>query len=415
MKKSQFILAAAFFAVSGSLQAAGAIKTYLVEAAFASDEVVDWIGQPSAQRGNAASEPNDALPLPTASSAATSPNGSVTIRMATGNLPLPKPSADGRLIATDPNSGRLTVAFTSGPVMGVGVRIQANGAGQFTHRMNAYDAAGNLLGTTTAAGTTSGTADNASPFIGIRSSRKEIVKVEIDASSANGFTINGLKLGLHPIIENDWFFVNQQYQDLYGRAPSAVELTGHLTALKQGASTHAQVAATLFQSAEFHDNAGYLVKCYLTLMQRDPDFVQWAQILKVMQGGATRDNALSAFMGTPEYAAAYPDGLSDGAFVTKLHRNLLGRDPDSGDMDLWIAKLAQGTSRHDMVGVLMRSPEFEVRIASRVDVTLAYLAFLRRNVDPAGMSRWSEALKSGASARDLIGALTGLPEYTARF
>jgi hypothetical protein len=50
-----------------------------------------------------------------------------------------------------------------------------------------------------------------------------------------------------------------------------------------------------------------------------------------------------------------------------------------------------------------------------VDVTLAYLAFLRRNVEPAGMSRWSEALKSGASARDLIGALTGLPEYAARF
>ena len=415
MKKSKFILAAAFFAASGSLLAAGAIKTYLVEAAFASDDVVDWVGQASPSRDNAASDPNDPLQSPRAVSGATSPTGSVTIRMATGNLPVPNPSADGRLLSIDPNSGRLTVAFTSGPVMGVGVRIQANGGGQFTHRLNAYDAAGNLLGTTTAAGTSSGSADNGSPFIGIRSSRKEIVKVEIDASSANGFTISGLKLGLHPIIENDWFFVNQQYQDLFGRAPSAVELTGHLTALKQGSSTHAQVAATLFQAPEFHDNAAYLVKCYLTLMQRDPDFGQWSQILKVMQGGATRDNALTAFMGTPEYAAAYPDGMSDGAFITKLHRNLLGRDPDSGDMDKWIAKLAQGNGRHDMVGVLMRSPEFEVRIASRVDVSLAYLAFLRRGAEPASMNRWSDALKSGASVTDLVGALISLPEYVARF
>src|SRR4029077_5845278 len=96
----------------------------------------------------------------------------------------------------------------------------------------------------------------------------------------------------------------------------------------------------------------------------------------------------------------------------KIHRNLLGRDPDSGDMDTWIAKLAQGNTRRDMVGVIMRSPEFEVRIASRVDASLAYLAFLRRGAEPAGMNRWSEALKSGASSvRDLIGALVGMPEY----
>jgi hypothetical protein len=409
MRKSRFILAAAFLAASASLQAAGAIKTYLVEAAFASDETVDWIGLPPTPRDEDAQ-------LPRASNRATSPNGSVAVNVRMALAPLPNPSPDGRLVETDPKSGRLTVAFTSGPVMGVGVRIQANGAGPFTHRMNAYDAAGNLLGTATVSGmTTSARAENASPFVGLRSNVKEIAKVEVDAASASGFTISGVKLGLKPITENDWFFVNQQFQDLYGRAPYGPELMGHLNALKQGSSTRAQVAATLFLAPEFHNHAGFLVKCYLALMQRDPDFVQWSQILRLMQSGATQDNALTAFMNTPEYAAVYPASMSDGSFVTKLYQNLLGRDPESADLESWLSKLANGTARHDMVLTFLRSPEFEVRIATRVDTSLAYLAFLRRTADPAGMNRWTEALKTGSSITDLIGALISLPEYVGRF
>jgi hypothetical protein len=406
MKKSQIILAAAFFAASGSIQAAGPIKTYLVEAAFASDDAVEWIG--------AAPRDENSPQLARASSIATSTTGSVAVRVATGTQRSPNPSSDES--GANANSGPLTIIFTSGPVMGVGVRIQANGAGSFTGRMNAYDAAGNLLGTTTIAGsTTSASTDNASPFIGIRSGLKEIAKVEIDASSANGYTINGVKLGLRPLIENERFFVTQLFQDLYGRAPSIAELTVHVNALKQGTSTRAQVAATLLQSAEFHDNAGFLARCYLALMQRDPDFGQWSQILKMLQGGATQNDALTAFMSTPEYAAAYPQGLSDGDFVTRLNRNLLGRDPAPGEMDTWALKLAHGISRRDLVGSVLRSHEFEIRIASRVDTSLAYLAFLRRGSEPAGMNRWADKLNSGASVTDLMSAVITLPEYLARF
>ena len=68
-----------------------------------------------------------------------------------------------------------------------------------------------------------------------------------------------------------------------------------------------------------------------------------------------------------------------------------------------------------MVGVVLRSPEFEVRIATRVDASLAYLAFLRRSGEPAGMNRWIEALKTGSSVTDLVGTMIAMPEYVARF
>ena len=37
----------------------------------------------------------------------------------------------------------------------------------------------------------------------------------------------------------------------------------------------------------------------------------------------------------------------------------------------------------------LRSPEFEVRVASRVDASLCYLSFLRRTADADGMNRWN--------------------------
>ena len=84
-------------------------------------------------------------------------------------------------------------------------------------------------------------------------------------------------------------------------------------------------------------------------------------------------------------------------------------------MDTWALKLAHGISRRDLVGSVLRSHEFEIRIASRVDTSLAYLAFLRRGSEPAGMNRWADKLNSGASVTDLMSAVITLPEYLARF
>ena len=232
------------------------------------------------------------------------------------------------------------------------------------------------------------------------------------------FTASGSLQAASPsptIAANDLSFVNRIFQDLDGRAPSATELAADLDALQQGTSTRAQLAASLFDSAEFHDNAGFLVKCYSGLLQHDSDFTQWAQILKVMQSGASQDSALAAFMSTPEFAAAFPDSLSDGAFVTNLHRKLLARDPDAREFDSYSLKLAQGASRPTMIEEFLRGAEFEARIASRVNANLAYLAFLRHAGEATAIEGWTGKLDSGATVTDLIGDLISTPEYAARF
>jgi hypothetical protein len=63
---------------------------------------------------------------------------------------------------------------------------------------------------------------------------------------------------------------------LYGRNAAASELSGYADDLKSGDTTFAKVAAKLFEAPEFHDHASFLVKLHLALLNRDPEFSQWA-------------------------------------------------------------------------------------------------------------------------------------------
>jgi uncharacterized protein DUF4214 len=371
---------AILLATSFSLNARGSIKTYVHEASFAADDSIDF-----AAAGNT-------------SNGGTSVSGMVEVSG-----------------GTSPN-GALTFFFASGPVRGVGVQIEGTAGAAFNGRITAYDVAGNLLGSATLSGrVTSLRADGVAPFMGIRSNTVEIAKVEIDANSAHGYTISGLKLAQKSVIDNHAFFVNQLFLDLYGRTPSASELAGYVNGLKDGSMTRVQVASTLFHSPEFHDNAGFLVKCYRALTGRDPEFLQWAQILKVMQGGVKQESALEAFMSTPEYAALYPAALSGNELIGRLHQNLLGRDASAAEMESWTAKLNQGTTRTAVVEEMLRSAEYEARIAGRVNTDLAYLAFLRRSGDAGAVERWSSQLNAGGSVVELLDEVLSQPEYLARF
>jgi hypothetical protein len=211
-------------------------------------------------------------------------------------------------------------------------------------------------------------------------------------------------------------FVKRTFQDVYGRTPSRSELSIRVEDLKTGDTTFPQVAAKLFDSPEFHDNASFLVKLYLAVLKREPDYNQWAQILKVMRsGGATQNDALTAFLSTPDFAAAFPDAMGNGEFVSRLFQQTLERAPEAAELDMWTAKLDQGAPRRDVVEGLLRNPEFDTHVANHVNASLVYMVFLHRAGDAADISRMADSFKSGSTLGDAIGSIFQLPDYAARF
>jgi hypothetical protein len=386
MKHFQLILAAGVSAAFGMANAAGTVKTYSVEAAFVADEVINWSPPAEASR--------------TFSGAGSS--GVVTATAAARSGTLERVSRRGErsdsasLFRVAGSAGSVTVTIKSAPVMGVGVKFEGG-----TGRITALDGNGNILATA---------ASDAAEFAGIRSSATEIAGVVIDSPAAFAVSV-----ALKPVIANDVFFVNQLFQDLYGRMPSASELAEKVDALRNGTTTHAEIAAQMLTAGEFHDAAGYLAKCFLALMQRDADFPRWSKINAVIRQGVPRDAALAAFLSTPEFTSAYPASLADAAFVAKVSQDLIGRQPSNTELEMWTTQLSHGTSRTEIVDTFLQSPQLEARMAGRINVSLGYLALLRRESDTETLDRWTRALDGGATLTDVVNSVLSSPEYASRF
>ena len=422
-RKWQRVIVAAVLA-AGSLQAAGTIKPYTNRAAFAAEDAVDWGGLTTLAGGDKGVTINSSF------SNLVSGLGSVVIsgkapgsnlkRYNEGISFFGNFTGGDRLLATlIGNPGPLTITFTSGPVYGAGLQIQSLTLGPFTGQLRAFDSAGNVLGSIVVNGVATNVlpADNSAPFMGIRSSLKEIAKIEIDTPNNFGFAVNKLDVPLtsSPIL-NSTFYVNQLYQDVLNRLPTSTELTDGVSILKANPTGGlASLAYSVFTSAEFHDNAKFLTKCYFALLQRDPDIATWVPIFKIMQSGTQQLTTLTGFLGTPEYLAAYPDSLSSTQFVTNLYLNLLGRSPDAGGLSYWTFILSLGIPRSYVLNGFISSPEYDARVLHRVDANLNYMAFLKRNGEASGLNFWTVVMNSGIPLSSVVSSFVTSPEYFARF
>jgi uncharacterized protein DUF4214 len=415
------LLVAAILA-SGSLQAAGTIKPYTNKAAFAADDVVDWFGLTTLAGGDKcvnvatsfASLPSG-LGKVIVSGKAT--NGSFR-RCNEGISFFGNFTGGDRLLTTDVNkAGPIVLTFAT-PVYGAGLQIEAIDFVGATGQLKAFDANNNLLGTATVTSTHTNVlpADNTAPFVGIRSSVKEIARIEIDTPGVIGFAVNSLQvaLGASPVL-NSSFFVNQLYNDVLGRAPSAVELSSGLALLTANPAGLPDLAVGVLQSPEFENNASYLTKCYLALLGRDPDYTSWMQIFKLMQSGAQQVTTLNGFLAAPEYLAQYPGTMTNPVFVTSLYQNLLGRAPDAPGLAYWNFLLNFGIPRSLVLNGFLTSPEYSARVSHRVTANLLYLTLLQRTGEAAGVNFWKVVLDFGVPMNSVVGSFINSPEYLARF
>ena len=95
------------------------------------------------------------------------------------------------------------------------------------------------------------------------------------------------------------------------------------------------------------------------------------------------------------------------AFVTRLYRLLLGREPDSAGLDGWVDDLLSGRiTGCDIAFGFIFSPEFINRNPSDEEyVDILYRAFFNREADIDGKNGWLDVLQSGSREEVLDGFL----------
>jgi hypothetical protein len=249
-----------------------------------------------------------------------------------------------------------------------------------------------------------------------------IVSFQVAAQNGGTPRTGNLLIGAQTIsvtqkapISNHEAFVRQLYLDLLGRQVDPNGLATWTNALNSGQS-RAQVANSLFTSAEFMKYAPYVVKLYLGILQRGPDFAGWNIWMGALRSGQSPTAVLSGFLGSPEYQSrfGYLASQSNADFIAFLYRNLLGREPDPGHA-YWTGLLNSNSgTRADVIYGFLQSGEYDSQMKNQVSVHLLYFGFLLRTGDPWGVNSWTEFLKTRSPVDAINGFITS-SEYLARF
>ena len=234
------------------------------------------------------------------------------------------------------------------------------------------------------------------------------------ALASSSVTMDGPKTLSANFIPISSFFVRQLYRDLLTREPDPAGLSYWQGLIDNGRLPREVVASSLFTSPEFVQSGLYVIKLYVGVLGRDPDFGGWLNWFTGLRNGAAPSSVLNAFLASAEFQNTY-GSLSNSDFVNLVYRNVLQRPPDPGGLANWLGQLNSGViTRGDVMGAFVNGPEFDNLIRSRAYANLLYMGFLRRTPDPAGLTYWNGILAAG---NPLSGAIYGFingPEYLNR-
>ncbi len=163
---------------------------------------------------------------------------------------------------------------------------------------------------------------------------------------------------------NDREFVEQLYQNVLNRAGDAEGIEFWTGLLSTGSVSRAALITQFSEAPEFvaltgTESAvggieGEIVRIYKAFFEREPDAAGLEFWLAARADGLPLTDIAASFVNAPEFVATYGD-LSDGEFINLVYRNVLGRTPDAGGFDFWLAQLTSGAV--DRAGLMVEFSE----------------------------------------------------------
>jgi Ca2+-binding RTX toxin-like protein len=176
-------------------------------------------------------------------------------------------------------------------------------------------------------------------------------------------------------------FVTLLYENVLHREPDPSGLNNWVGYLTTGAMTRAQVVTGFSESPEDVNDlaapvqqglwiadaaAGEVARMYDAVFGRLPDGGGLANWTHTLENGGTLQGVANGFVGSPEFQQTYGN-LNNHDFVTLLYHNVLHRDPDTAGLNNWVANLAGGETRAQVVVGFSESPEHIGETAPYID------------------------------------------------
>lgn len=163
---------------------------------------------------------------------------------------------------------------------------------------------------------------------------------------------------------------------------------------------------------------GSVTRLYESLLDRAPDAGGLDYWMLQLAGDGTLEDVSQAILGSAELAGQVPQ--ANGAYVSWLYDQVLGRAADAGGLAYWTARLTNGdVSRAELALALVDSEEklqmdasHEIAIsATDLGVLIRlYDALYDRRPDADGLNYWIDRSEAGASLADIADSFIAADE-----
>ncbi len=208
--------------------------------------------------------------------------------------------------------------------------------------------------------------------------------------------------------------VSQDAADLLRRAATNGEMGTWSSRVVRDGMRLTDVATSLLVSSEADQRVGSVIRLYLADFLRRPDSGGLQYWLQRRANGTTLTSISDYFASSSEFRLRYGT-LTDTDFVRQVYLNVMGREPDSGGLSYWTGRLHDGLSRGSLVLAFSESSEFRRLHRSEVMVTMAYAGLLRSMPPDSAYAYWIPRFDAGEPPTALVTALLGSTTYSSRF
>ena len=230
-------------------------------------------------------------------------------------------------------------------------------------------------------------------------------------------------------IDDNDFFVQQQYIDFLSRFPEAQGFNDWMRVLNScngdpnclgGVNgKRVEVSMSFFIAAEFRIKGYFVYRFYKGSLGRLPTYPEIVADMRSVTGTteaevvAKRNAFASAWLSRGDFAAKYPASMTPSEYVNTL---LSTAGITVSNRDQLIAGLANGTeTRASVLRKIVESPELEVKEFDPAFVAMQYYGYLRREPEPEGYNAWLTYLRAHpGDYKTMVWGFVYSPEYRNR-
>ncbi|HJR07088.1 MAG TPA: matrixin family metalloprotease [Pyrinomonadaceae bacterium] len=228
---------------------------------------------------------------------------------------------------------------------------------------------------------------------------------------------------LNPL-ENNGFFVRQQYLDFLFREPDPGGFAAWVGVLDGCVNNDRScdriiVSQSFFQSQEFQLKGFFVYRFYRVAFGRVPKYTEIIPDMQFVTGqtadevNAKRDAYTNAFAQRPAFRSLY-DGLSNADYVDTLSRTaqvtLSNRDQLVNDLNTGAKTRAQ------VLRAIVESTEVFNKEYNPAFVAMQYFGYLKRDPETGGFDAWLNYLNTHpGDFRTMVVGFANSKEYRSRF